>query len=389
VPAGKRFDLEHLSPEVLALVASVRAEWLGVGLGTGPADRLEAVDGAAVAYRAAGLEPARLVLWFDSPLAATFAAERLTGVAAIEPPGTTPARRRIEMVRAAYRNQVRPEGISAAYNRIVNDVCLWLRHRVGSIGALVADEVSGRVWSTAENVMVRELDDQLRRQGAGDLCDEVTGIRAHTTVDDAVQGQFEADDLALDDLCGRLSLGDGEPPAGLPRLARTCGWWWAFRGAVVLSEPPSEIHRDEHGRAHRADGPAIVYPDGFAVHAWHGVRVHPRVVAGDLTGAYWRVEPSAKVRCVIAERMGYARLLAEVPARAVHRDDAGTLWRIEEPGSDDYGLGMSFVAPEDIWLLERPGTEPGRVPPDTPDVPAAVAWAREHGGDYAPPTPSY
>jgi hypothetical protein len=387
VPVGKRFDLEHLSPEVHALVASVREEWLAVGLGTGPADRLAAVDAAAAAYREAGLEPARLVLWFDSPLAATYAAQRLTGVAAIEPPGTTPALRRIETVRAAYRNQVRPEGNSVAYNRIVDDVCFWLRHRVGSIGALVADEVSGHAWSSAENVTVSELDTQLRRQGAGDLCDEVTGVRAHSTVRDAVKGQFEADDLALDDLCGRL--GRGVPPAGLPRLARTCGWWWAFRGAVVLSEPPSEIHRDEHGRAHRADGPAIGYPDGFAVHAWHGVRVHPRVIAGDLTGAYWRGEPSAKVRRVIAERMGYARLLAEAPARVVHRDDGGTLWRIEEPGSDDYSLSMSFVAPEDIWLLERPGTGPRRVPPDTPSVPAAIAWVLDHDGDYAPPTPSY
>jgi hypothetical protein len=387
VPAGKRFDLEHLSPEVLALVASVREEWLAVGLGTGPADRLASVDAAAAAYRAAGLEPARLVLWFDSPLAATYAAERLTGVAAVEPPGTTPAGRRIETVRAAYRNGVRPAGTSVAYNRIVNDVYFRLRHQVGSIGALVADEVSGHVWSTAENVMVRELDDQLRHHGAGDLCAEVTGVRAHTTVDDAVKGQFEADDLALDDLCGRL--GFGGPPAGLPRMARTCGWWWAFRAAVVLSEPPSELHRDEHGRAHRADGPAIRYPDGFAVYAWHGVRVHPRVIAGDVTGAYWRAEPSAKVRCVIAERMGYARLLAEVPARVAHRDDGGTLWRIEEPGSDDYSLSMSFVVPEDIWLLEEPGTEPRRVPPDTPSVPAAIAWVRGHDSDYAAPTPSY
>jgi hypothetical protein len=394
VPAAKRFDLTHLSSDVLGLLASVREEWLAVGVGTGPADRLEAVAGAAEAYRAAGLELPRLVLWFGSPLAATHAAVRLARVSAIEPPDATPALRRIEIVRATFHRRVRPESTSAAYQRIVSDVCVWLRHRVGSNGDLIADEVNDRVWTTAENVIVSELDNQLRRQGAGDLCDEVTGMRAFAQVTDAFKGQFEADDIALEDLCGRMGLG-GTPPAGFPRLARTCGWWWAFRGAVVFSEPPSELHRDEHGRAHRADGPAVCYPDGFAVHAWHGVRVSPRVIAGDLTGTYWLAEPSAKVRGIIAERMGYARLLAEVPARKLHSNGDGTLWRIDEPGSSDYSLSMSFVAPEDIWLLELADADPSRpqsvlrVPPDTRGVPAALAWTRDCRGDYVPPTPSH
>jgi hypothetical protein len=192
-----------------------------------------------------------------------------------------------------------------------------------------------------------------------------------------------------------LGLGGGRSPAGFGRVARSAGWWWAFRGALVLSERPTELHRDEHGQAHCEDGPAVRYRDGFAVYAWHGVRVPPRVIAGDLTGTYWRDEPSAKVRGIIAERMGYPRLLAEVPARRVHAHERGTLWRIHEPGSDDYSLSMSFVVPEDIVLLELPDADasgPGslrRVPPDTANVPAALAWMRLHQEDYWPPTPSY
>jgi hypothetical protein len=283
---------------------------------------------------------------------------------------------------------------STAFARVVGEVGHWLRARVGSIGNLVTDEVAATVWTTAEDVMIRELDGQLSAQGAAGLSAEAIRLRPGRQVDEAIRGQFDVDAIALDDVLARLGLGGGSPPPGVGRVARNAGWWWALRGALVLSDRPAELHRDEHGRAHRADGPAVRYPDGFAVHAWHGLRVPARVIAGDLTGRYWLAEPSAKVRGVIAERIGYPRLLAEVPAIRVHTSERGTLWRVDDPDRD-HDISMSFVASEDVWLLELADGDAcaprsvRRVPPDTAGVTAAIAWTERHPDDYRPPTPSY
>ena len=60
--------------------------------------------------------------------------------------------------------------------------------------------------------------------------------------------------------------------------ARSCGWWWPLRGAVVITDRPAEIHRDSAGRLHRTDGAALLYRDGWGVYAWHGIRVPAWVI---------------------------------------------------------------------------------------------------------------
>ena len=62
--------LKKLSAAQEAAIPAHHDEWLRVGLSTDRADRPRAEAGVAAAYRAAGLEPPRLVLWLDSPLAA-------------------------------------------------------------------------------------------------------------------------------------------------------------------------------------------------------------------------------------------------------------------------------------------------------------------------------
>ena len=116
------------------------------------------------------------------------------------------------------------------------------------------------------------------------------------------------------------------------------------------------------------------YPDGFAIYAWHGIRIDERLVTGDLTGADWLAERNAEVRRVIAERLGYQRLLDEVQAERRHTDEFGTLWRIPDPTGRD----------EDVWLVDvvNATAEPDgtfkryvlRVPADMPTAHAAVGW---------------
>jgi len=115
-------------------------------------------------------------------------------------------------------------------------------------------------------------------------------------------------------------------------VARSAGWWWAFRDAVILTERPLVLHRDPRGRLHCETGPAIAYADGFGVWAWHGVRVARDVIettADAITIGRVLEERNAEVRRVLIERMGHERYLTRAGAKPVGRDDWGTLWRAE------------------------------------------------------------
>ncbi len=142
----------------------------------------------------------------------------------------------------------------------------------------------------------------------------------------------------------------------------------------MVCERPVELHRDEAGRLDRGDGPALAYPDGFALHAWRGMAVSAAFLAGlpGLTPERIREEENAELRRVMLEHYGYDRYLAASGARHEHRDETGVLWRI---GLDD---------DEDVAMVEVVNSTPEpdgthrtywlRVPPATRTAREGVAW---------------
>ncbi|NYV78140.1 DUF6745 domain-containing protein, partial [Streptomyces sp. UH6] len=184
---------------------------------------------------------------------------------------------------------------------------------------------------------------------------------------DAVLGQHDAAWLAAFDT-------DRAPLDGLAAVARNAGWWWPYEKAAVLCERPVELHRDENGRLDRGDGPALAYPDGFALYAWRGMPVPAEFLNGlaSLTPERIRGEENAELRRVMLEHYGYDRYLADSGARPLHRDESGVLWRIDLP--DDEPVVMvevvnSTAEPDGTfrtyWL---------RVPPRTRTAREGVAW---------------
>ncbi|MEV0041553.1 DUF6745 domain-containing protein, partial [Streptomyces sp. NPDC050804] len=184
---------------------------------------------------------------------------------------------------------------------------------------------------------------------------------------DAVLGQHDAAWLAAFD-------GRSERLAGLAEVALHAGWWWPYERAVVICERPSELHRDEAGRLDRGDGPALAYPDGFALYAWRGMPV-PAAFLGELaslTPDRIRDEANAELRRVMLEHYGYDRYLNESGAEPVHRDESGVLWRI------------SLRQDEDVAMVEVVNSTPEpdgthrtywlRVPPTTRTAKQGVAW---------------
>jgi hypothetical protein len=120
----------------------------------------------------------------------------------------------------------------------------------------------------------------------------------------------------------------------------------------MVCERPSVIHRelvdpsrprgwDSH-RLHCATGPAIAWPDGWGVWAWHGVRVPRHVIEAPdtITVAEIQAEANAEVRRVLIERMGWDRWLSATGARPVQSDRFGDLYRIEV---NDATVGVVLV----------------------------------------------
>ncbi|KAB8168868.1 hypothetical protein FH609_006845 [Streptomyces sp. 3MP-14] len=331
---------------------SERVDWRAVALATGPAERETAEEGVRLAYRRAGLAEPASVVWVPSPLAAVrllrdgAGGERGASVrAAVHD-------RPVAAQRARLHGLLGPSGWSAHWRATGAD--LWeattpLVERVRA--AALAELAPGRREEPALRVLLL----------------------------DAVLGQQDAAWLAA------LEPGEGSGLDGLAAVARSAGWWWPYERIAVIAERPTELHRDEAGRLDRADGPALAYPDGFALHAWRGLPVPGEFLdrLDALTPERIRAEENAELRRVMLEHYGYDRYLAESGARPVHRDETGVLWRIALPGDEDVAMvevvnstpepdGTSRV----YWL---------RVPPGTRTAREGVAWTFGLDADaYAP-----
>ncbi|MFD8700629.1 DUF6745 domain-containing protein [Kitasatospora purpeofusca] len=344
------------------VTAEVTARWRTTAAATGPADRAGVERAVRAAYRAAGLAEPADIRWFGSPLAAAEAALELRAA------GASTVR---EAVRTLPWEAVRRQAVE----------------RTGAVGwpplwALTGGELGPVTNALADRIRAALLDRLAPDPAVGDVPPGDAGVArerrtaARLALLDAVRGQHDAPWFAAFEAAGVLGA-EGAAGAGIAALAevaRTTGWWWPYADTVLISERPTALHRDEAGRLDRADGPALEYSDGFALHAWRGMPVPAEFLAGlgTVTVERIRTEENAELRRVLLEHYGYERYLADSGAEPMHRDETGVLWRIQLP--DDEPVVMvevvnSTAEPDGTfrtyWL---------RVPPDTRTARAGVAW---------------
>jgi hypothetical protein len=316
--------------------------WLAVGLATGPADRVEAEDAVRTAYRLAGRPGPDRIEWQGSPRAGALAAARLTAGADGGEAGRS--------VRADVRT--RPWANARAV----------LAARLGGAGWAEHWTATGaRTWQ----LLVDRLITPVRTRLDAELADDETG-RARMALLDAVHGQHDA---------AWLPAFDGVPELdGLARVARAAGWWWPYERVAVLTERPVVLERDNLGRLHHGDGPALSYPDGWGMHAWRGMPIPPEVAARlpALTAQEIRAESNAEMRRVMVEYFGYERYLRETGATEVHSDEFGTLWRAEVPGDEPLVMVQVLNSTPEPDGTRR--TYFLRVPPNIATAREAVAW---------------
>ncbi|MFJ6484740.1 DUF6745 domain-containing protein [Streptomyces sp. NPDC091682] len=334
--------------------------WRAAAAATGPADRAAAEAGVRLAYRAAGLAEPERIVWADSPREAV-------GLLGGDDGPCGPAGRG-----RGVRETVRSAPWAAERDRVQRQLGPqgWGRHWSAT---------GGRLWENTERLAERIRTGLVEELTVGAAAPAAEERSLRLLLLDAVLGQHDAAWLCAFD------TQEGTPLHGLGVLARSAGWWWPYERLAVLCERPVELHRDEAGRLDRGDGPALSFPDGFALHAWRGMPVPAAFLAGldTLTPERIREEENAELRRVMLEFYGYDRYLRESGAAPVHRDETGILWRIPMP--DDEAVVMVEVVnstPEPdgtsrtYWL---------RVPPTTRTARQGVAWTFGLGAEaYAP-----
>ena len=241
--------ITKLTPEQEALLPVVRDEWLAHGLSTAPANRAEAEAGVAAAYRAAGLQPPRFIIWLGSPWA------------------------------GAVGQAVAPEIVADGLRR------LRCRQVYGQVYGQVDDQVGGQVGD-------QEFKNRLRDWWKG-----------------RIWGQHWAGYYSWLDAMERIGVTGLEPIHGQQQVAKNAGWWWCFRDFAIITDRPAELHRDQLGRLHCETGPAIRYRDGWGFYAWHGRRVPAWVVLKPTVEAI-AAETNAEVRRCAIESMGWPQFIA-------------------------------------------------------------------------------
>ncbi|MFF3956603.1 DUF6745 domain-containing protein [Streptomyces sp. NPDC001890] len=323
--------------------------WRAVAAATGAADRSAAEDGLRLAYRSAGLAEPEQIVWVDSPRAAVEAVEKLVDAG------------------RSVRDEIRTRPWAQERRRMYDEL--------GPAGWSALWSATGaQLWETTA-----ALAERIRAGVVADLAqcpEDESDVRL--VLLDAVLGQHDAAWLAAFD-------GRGDRLDGLAEVARHAGWWWPYERAVVISERPEALHRDEAGRLDRGDGPALAFRDGFALHAWRGMPVPAEFLEelNSLTPKRIREEENAELRRVMLEFYGYDRYLTESGAEPVHRDETGVLWRIAMDGDEDVVMvEVINSTPEPdgthrvYWL---------RVPPRTRTAKDGVAWTFGLQGEaYAP-----
>jgi hypothetical protein len=174
-------------------------------------------------------------------------------------------------------------------------------------------------------------------------------------------------------------------PSPWVTLARSCGWWWPRENLCVVSERPTVLRTEpipgENGerRLHAPDGPAVQYPDGWAVHAWHGTRV-PSWVIDEPTVDHIAEESNVEVRRCAIERIGWGAFIDQAGLRLVAQS--------ADPGNPGNELRL-YDLPYQLWgaptrlllavngSMERDGTRRRyglRVPPWFDDPLDAAGW---------------
>jgi hypothetical protein len=121
------------------------------------------------------------------------------------------------------------------------------------------------------------------------------------------------------DVCGLTA--ETDKLGGLFALAQSAGWALPHQKICWVSERHQVLSRDARGRLHCTTGPAVLYPDGWAIYAVNGVCVPSRVIESpeSYTADEIRAEKNSEVTRVLAERLGWDKFLDKIGSVSIDK----------------------------------------------------------------------
>ncbi|WP_271024919.1 DUF6745 domain-containing protein [Rhizobium sp. RCAM05973] len=358
--------IEKLTPEQEAMIPTIRDEFLRIGLSTEPADFDAAEQAIKDAYAVANLPAPKLFIRLASPHEGAIGAAILKNT------------RLGENVRDQVWDQVRAQVGDQVRAQVGDQVWDQVRAQVGDqVGAQVWDQVRAQVWDQVRaqvgdqvwDQVGDQVWDQVRAQvgdqvGAqvwdqvGDQVWAQVGDQVWDQVSQAFYSQHEAGWLSWLAFFRRVcDLPNTEKIEPLLRIAQSCGWVWFFAGAVIMTDRPRTLKRDEQNRLHCETGLAIEYRDGFGISAWHGTRVPHHWISDRANLDPNEVIKASNVeqRAAGAAIIGWPKMLTVLKAKTVDKHanpDIGELIELTLPGLPEPGRFLKAVCPRNGIICE-------------------------------------
>ena len=345
-----------LTPEQIARLPDYARAWTEIGLSTEPADRPRAERAIGMMYRQAGMAAPRIV-WCGSPLSIA-----LTRTSVWDSVGTSVRDSVLDSVWDSVGTSVRDSvraGVRAGVGTSVRDSVLdsvW-----DSVGTSVRDSVRASVLDSVRASVGTSVRDSVWdsvRAGvrAGVRASVVDSVRA--SVWDSVRGQHDAGWLVCYAAFRDLGLrAETAPLEGLWELAQSAGWALPHEHICWVSERHNILRRDDAGRLHCETGPAVAYPDGWEIYAWHGTRVPAEWInrREALTPEIALTWSNVEQRRAACEIIGWHTVLSQLSARSIdkHADpQIGELLEVDLPDGGPQrflrvrcGTGREFALP--------------------------------------------
>jgi hypothetical protein len=345
--------IEKLTKKQEARFEEFRNKWTAIGLNTDRANRSVAEASCREVYKVAGLEEPKVILWAQSPMGLLLTAKLVKEIAA---KGIKPYADGVDSVWASVRDSVwasvRDSVGASVWDSVWASVRDSVRDSVGasvwaSVWASVRDSVWASVWASVEDSVWdsvwASVGDSVGASVWASVEDSV-GDSVWASVGDSVRdsvgasvwdsslrsewndvgswGQHDANWLGFYDYFREAVGLETETRRLIPltNLAKETGWHLFYKNVAILSEKPTEIHRNEQGRLHKDGAPAIKWADGYELHRLNGINVSKEIAETPLSEISKDMilkQQNADIRRELVRRLGANRAMEVLDAKVI------------------------------------------------------------------------
>jgi hypothetical protein len=379
--------INKLTTKQISKIPGHIKKWIDIGLCTLPANRDLAEKAINKIYKVAGLKKPNKIVWCGSPLSQGVCRFIVRNI-------------QIDSIRTSIGDSVMDSVWDSIWASVMDSVSASIGASVmdsvmdsvwDSIWASVMDSVWDSIWASVRDSVWASIGasigasvmDSVRDSVRASVRDSVwASVRASIgasigdSVWDSYYGGHEAGWLSFYDFF-RTEVGlkkETDKLQGLLELAQHAGWFLPHENICWVSERHCSLKRDEQGRLHSLNSPAIEYPDGWKIYAVHGVRVPESIIISPETITIKDIEDqdNVEVKRVMIDQYGPDKYLVDSGAQLIHKDAYGELYKKGVKGDEPIVMVKVINS-----TPESDGTSNNyylRVPPDTKTARAAVAW---------------